>query len=138
MRLPAHAGDALALGYNADGVWTAVTYYCSSTPKGGSDYKNEAEAREAAARDLKRRAAEGMVKMEIISASDRSGHFAYARGKAQAGKKDFHTVGFGSSKEEAEKQALQQLTAQGAKLEQKVFFNYFSHGADAQPASAKK
>ena len=138
LTLAVHAGDAFAVGYNADGVWTAVTYYCSSTPKGGSDYKNEAEAREAAARDLKRRAGEGMVKTEVISASDRTGHFAYARGRAQAGKQDFHAVGFGASKEEAEKQAFQQLSAQGAKLEQKVIFNYFSHGADAPPTSAKK
>jgi hypothetical protein len=28
----ASAGDAVAIGYNADGVWTAVMYYCSGTP----------------------------------------------------------------------------------------------------------
>ena len=41
----ARAGDALAIGYNKDGIWTAVTYYSSSTPKGGADYKSEADAR---------------------------------------------------------------------------------------------
>ena len=134
----AAAGDALAVGYNADGVWTAVTYYCSSTPKGGADYKNEADARAAAALDLKKRAADGMVRTEIISASDRTGHFAYARGKVAAGKPDLHAVGFGASKKDAEKQALQQLAQQGATVEQKVIFNYFSHGADAAPSAVKK
>ncbi len=35
----ADAGDAVVIGYNADGIWTSVTYYCSGTPKGGADYK---------------------------------------------------------------------------------------------------
>ena len=45
LKSSAFAGDAVVIGYNADGVWTAVTYYCSSTPKGGSDYKDQAGAR---------------------------------------------------------------------------------------------
>ena len=43
---PVRAGDAVAIGYNADGVWTSVTYFSSGTPKGGPRYKNEEEARE--------------------------------------------------------------------------------------------
>ena len=56
----ADAGDAVVIGYNADGIWTSVTYYCSGTPKGGADYKDEAGAREAAVADLKKRAGEGV------------------------------------------------------------------------------
>ena len=33
------AGDAVAIGYKYDGVWTAVTYNRSSTPKGGPQFK---------------------------------------------------------------------------------------------------
>src|SRR5882762_4035960 len=35
------AGDAVAIGYNIEGVWTGLTYYASSKPKGGKDYKTE-------------------------------------------------------------------------------------------------
>ena len=136
--LVTRAGDALAVGYNADGVWTAVTYYCSSTPPGGKDYKNERDAREAATRDLKTRTPEGIVKTAILASSDRTGNFAYARGKTEGGKKDLHAVGFGETKQQAEEDALRQLTKQGAKLEQHIIYNYFSHGADAQRPAAKK
>jgi hypothetical protein len=131
----ANAGDALAIGYNKDGVWTAVTYYCSSTAKGGSDYKTEAEAKEEALKDLKKRAPEGLEKSTVFSSSDRTGHFAYARGK-NADDKDFHAVGFGASKEAAEKDAFEQLKRAGGTNEQKVIYSYFSHGADE--AAAKK
>jgi hypothetical protein len=134
----AEAGDALAIGYNKDGVWTAATYYCSSTPKGGADYKNEADARAEAERDLKKRASEGIVRSEILSASDRTGHFAYARGKAKQEGDHVHVVGFGPTKPEAEKQAREELNRKGAKLEQEIVFQYFSHGADAKSPRAKK
>ena len=134
----AEAGDALAIGYNKDGVWTAATYYCSSTPKGGADYKNEADARAEAERDLKKRASEGVVRSEILSASDRTGHFAYARGRAKEGGDHVHVVGFGDTKPEAEKQAFDQLNRKGAKLEQELVFQYFSHGADAKSQRSKK
>src|SRR5258707_439854 len=45
------AGDAVAIGYNADGVWTSVTYYSSGTPKGGNRYKPEPQACQEALRD---------------------------------------------------------------------------------------
>ena len=38
------AGDAVAIGYKYDGVWTAVTYNRSSTPKGGPHYHNAVQA----------------------------------------------------------------------------------------------
>src|ERR1700737_5217047 len=58
------AGDAVAIGYNAEGVWTAVTYYASSTPKGGGkDYKTEKEAQELALRDVRKRS-----EHEVVSA----------------------------------------------------------------------
>ena len=133
------AGDAVAVGYNADGVWTAVTYYASGTPKGGADYKDEAGAREAALRDLKSRAGEGVVTTKIIAASDRTAHVAYARGKTRAGE-DAHAVGYGASKAEAEQKAFAQLSESGATRARKVIYNYFSHGAAPgarEPANAR-
>jgi hypothetical protein len=123
-----YSGDAVAIGYNVDGVWTAVTYYCSSTPKDGADYKNEAGAREAAVRDLKTRAGEGLVATKILSSSDRTGHFAYARAKNRSGE-DVHAVGYGSTKQEAERSAFEELTRRGGTGAQKVIYNYFSHGS---------
>ena len=125
-------GDAVAIGYNADGVWTAVTYYSSGTPKGGADYKDEAGAREAALRDLKARAGEGVVTTKIIAASDRTAHVAYARGKTTAGE-DAHAVGYGESKAEAKQKAFTELSSSGATRKQKVIYSYFSHGAQPGP-----
>ena len=122
------AGDAVAIGYNKDGVWTSATYYCSSTPKGGSDYKDEAGAREAAVKDLMARVGEGVVRTQVLAASDRTGHAAYARGRTNAGE-DRHAVGYGASKDEAEQRARAELTRQGAKKEQKMIYRYFSHGS---------
>lgn len=142
------AGDAVAIGYNADGVWTAVTYYCSSTPKGGADYKDEAAAREAAVRDLQSRAGEGVVKTTIIASSDRTGHFAYARGERRrdqtmysdvvAGRSDVHAVGFGPSKAAAAQNALAELRRQGGTGKGKVIYSYFSHGAERAPSAPAK
>ena len=128
-------GDAVAVGYNADGVWTAVTYYSSGTPKGGADYKDEAGAREAALRDLKSRAGEGVVTTKIIAASDRTTHVVYARGKTARGD-DAHAVGYGASKAEAEKKAFAELDSSGATRKQQVIYNYFSHGAEPAPRAA--
>jgi hypothetical protein len=142
------AGDAVAIGYNADGVWTAVTYYCSSTPKGGADYKDEAGAREAAVRDLQSRASEGMVKTAIIASSDRTGHFAYARGPRRreqtmysdvlAGRGDVHAVGFGPTKAAAAQSALMELRRQGGTGKGKIIYSYFSHGAEPLPKRPAK
>jgi hypothetical protein len=124
-------GDAVAIGYNADGVWTSVTYYSSGTPKGGRDYKDEAAARAAAIEDLKRRAGEGIVRTEILASSDRTAYAAYARGKRA--KEDVHAVGYGASKQEAERSAFAELSRRGGTRSQKVIYNYFSHGAESSP-----
>ena len=125
--ITAQAGDAVAIGYNAEGVWTTVTYYCSSTPKGGADYKDEAGAREAAVRDLRQREGKTVATTKVIAASDRTGHFAYARGKK--GSEDVHAVGYGASKKEAEEKAFAELERGGATRSRKVIYNYFSHGS---------
>jgi hypothetical protein len=122
------AGDAVVVGYNADGVWTSATYYSSGTPPGGSDYKTEAAAREAATRDLKARAGEGVVRVEVIASSDRTAHVAYARGKTNAGK-DLHAVGYGATDAEAQRTAFADLARRGASSSQKVIYRYFTHGA---------
>ena len=144
----AGAGDAVAIGYNADGLWTAVTYYCSSTPKGGADYRDEAGAREAALRDLQSRAGDGMAKSAIIASSNRTGQFAYARGERRrdqtmysdvvAGRADVHAVGFGATKEAAARSALAELRRLGGTGKGKIIYSYFSHGAQPLPKPATK
>ncbi|MDQ6624749.1 MAG: hypothetical protein M3Y69_01220 [Verrucomicrobiota bacterium] len=126
----ARAGDAVVIGYNADGVWTSVMYYSSGTPKGGADYKDEAGAREAATRDLKQRAGEGVVRTSILASSDRTAHVAYARGKTPAGK-DLHAVSYAATENDAKAKAFADLRRQGATKELKVFYHYFTHGGDA-------
>ncbi len=127
--LSGYAGDAVAIGYNSEGVWTSVTYYCSSTPKGGTDYKKSEQARAAALRDLRVRAGENLAKASVIAASDLTGYFAVARGKPQSDK-DVTVVGHGKSRAEAEKKALAELSRAGATGNQKIVYRYFSHGAD--------
>src|SRR3954465_12069452 len=80
--LISQAGDAVAIGYNDKGVWTAVMYYSSGTPKDGSDYKDAAGAREAALKDLKKRAGEQQATSKIIASSERTGNFAVASARA--------------------------------------------------------
>src|SRR5438876_7287412 len=106
-------GDAVAIGYNAQGVWTSVTYYKSSTPKGGRDYKTEEQARDEALRDLRSRSPEGLARAEILSASDSTGYTAVGRGENKAGK-DLNVVGRGKSQSEADKRAFAQLKTAGA------------------------
>ena len=125
----ARAGDAVAIGYNAEGTWTSVMYYSSGTAKGGADYKDEAGAREAAVRDLKHRAGEGVARTSILASSDRTAYVAYARGKAPAGN-DLHAVGYGATENEAQAKAFTDLKRQGATKELKVFYHYFTHGGD--------
>jgi hypothetical protein len=124
------AGDAVAIGYNPEGVWAMVTYYASSTPNGGKDYKNSSQAREAALLDLGRRLGKTLGKADVISASDKTGFVAVARGQTAAGK-DITVVGRGKSQEDAEKEALADLNQAGATAKQKIVYQYFSHGADS-------
>jgi hypothetical protein len=132
--LTARAGDAVAIGYNNQGIWTAVIYYCSGTPKGGSDYKDAAGAREAALKDLKKRAGEDQASSKIIASSDKTGHFSVVSARAATGRdaKDIFVVGYGQSKEAAEKDAFAQLAGQKATEKKKVHYHYFSHGADGK------
>jgi hypothetical protein len=124
------AGDAVAIGYNSDGVWTAVTYYRSSTPAGGADYKNSAEAREEALRDLRARGGKNLAKASILASSDSTGYFTVARGKNKSGK-DVTVVGYAKSQAEADEKALAQLSKAGATDKQEVVYRYFSYGADS-------
>ena len=122
------AGDAVAIGYNSSGVWTAVTYYCSGTPAGGKDYRDEAGARAAALTDLRKRAGEDLARQSILFSSDRTGYFAYGRGKNGLGK-DLHGVGTAASAAQAETELLSSLTRKGAKKDLKVVYKYHSFGS---------
>ena len=128
------AGDAVAIGYNDKGIWTAVIYYCSGTAKGGSDYKDAAGAREAALQDLKKRAGEDQASARIIASSDKTGHFAVASARVSTAPDagDVFAVGYGQSKEGAEKDAFAQLAHQKATEKKKVHYRYFSHGEDGK------
>jgi hypothetical protein len=127
----AFAGDAVAIGYNADGVWTSVTYYSSGAPKGGSNYKTEAEAREEAMRDLRRRDLVKATRVEILSSSDSTGYVAVARGTDKS-RKDQNVVGRGETQPEADGNAMTELNQRGATKNQKIVYRYFSHGADSR------
>ena len=129
----AMAGDAVAVGYNASGMWVAVTYYCSGTAKGGRDYKDSSAAREAALRDLRRRSADGIARAEVIESSDRTGHFAVARAKSAAGKESI-VVGSGDSPAAAEQSAIDKLHRTGATGTPTVMYRYFSNGSDSAAA----
>lgn len=125
------AGDAVAIGYNADGVWTSVTYYSSGSPKGGRDYKTEREARDAALRDLRRRGDRQTARTEILSSSDATGFVAVARG-ANGSDKAENVVGRGKTQQEADENALAELHRRGAVTNVKIVYRYFSHGSDGK------
>jgi hypothetical protein len=125
----AHAGDAVVIGYNAAGVWTMVTYYASGTPKGGRDYKDAAEARKTALRDLRRHDRDNIAKSDVLSDSDATGYVAVGRGKNGSGK-DVTVVGRAKSQADADKNALADLNKAGATTDQKIVYRYFSYGAD--------
>src|SRR3954466_11503516 len=70
----AFAGDAVVIGYNADGMWTAVTYCRSIAQHGGGHYKDQAHAREQAFVERRRRGAGmGMVTGKVLAKSDLTG-----------------------------------------------------------------
>jgi len=125
------AGDAIAIGYKYDGVWTAVTYNRSSTPKGGPHYHDAVQACTFAVRDLHVRASDYLVRAEIIGKSDRTGYFAVAQGKAIAKNKDVTAVGRGTSQAEADQKALALLNANGVTENEEIVYRYFSYGADS-------
>jgi hypothetical protein len=121
------AGDAVAVGYNSEGVWTAVTYYSSSTAKGGKDYKTEKEAQESALRDVRKRSEHQIATTSILASSDSTGFVAVARGQTKAGR-DVNVVGRGETQNQADKEAFTQLNEAGAGAKQKIVYRYFSHG----------
>ena len=122
------AGDAVAIGYNADGVWTSVTYYSSGTPKGGNRYKPEPQACQEALRDLKKRGGEGLARAEILSSSDTTGYVAVGRGTDKS-RKDQNVVGRGTTQAEADEKAMAELSQRGATKDQKIVYRYFSNGS---------
>ena len=134
----AFAGDAIAIGYNYDGVWTAVTYNRSSTPKGGPHYHDAAQACQFAVRDLWSRASDDLVRAEIVGQSDRTGYVAIAQGKAIERNKDVTAVGRGKSQSEADNNALKLLTVREATTEPAIVYRYFSYGADSGSRSRAK
>jgi hypothetical protein len=136
---PTFAGDAVAIGYNYNGVCTAVTYNRSSTPKGGSHYHDATQACAYAVRDLHVRASEDLVRTEIVGQSDRTGYVAVARGTAAARNTAVTAIGRGKSQEEADRNALQKLTGREATSEEVIVYRYFSYGADsgAQPRAKR-
>ena len=125
------AGDAVAIGYNYEGLWTAVTYNRSSTPKGGPHYHDAVQACTFALRDLRVRASDDLVRTEIVGKSDRTGYVAVARGKAIARSKDVTAVGRGRSQMEADQNAFKKLNDREATTEEQIVYRYFSYGADS-------
>jgi hypothetical protein len=124
------AGDAIAMGFDYDGVWTAVTYFRSSTPKEGHHYWNAAEACVFAQRDLRIRANEGLARTKIIGQSDRTGYVAVARGNVADANKDVTAIGRGKSQKEADENALMKLNEREATENEKIVYRYFSYGSD--------
>jgi hypothetical protein len=128
---PLFAGDAVAIGYNSEGVWTAVTYYSSSTPKGGKDYRTEKEAGEIALADVRKRSEHEVATAKILDSSDSTGYVAVGRGQNKSGT-DETVVGREKSQADADKQAMAQLNKAGATRKQKIVYRYFSYGADSK------
>ena len=128
---PVLAGDAVVIGYNYEGVWTAVTYNRSSTPKGGPHYHDAVQACTFALRDLRVRASDDLVRTEIVGKSDRTGYVAVAQGKAIARNKDVTAVGRGKSQMEADQNALKKLNDREATTDEQIVYRYFSYGADS-------
>jgi len=135
---PIIAGDAIAIGYNYDGAWSAVTYNRSSTPKGGPHYRESAEAAVFAKRDLWVRASEYLARTEILGQSDMTGYVAVARGRALTRNKDVTAVGRGKTQSEADQNALKKLTDRDATTEAAIFYQYFSYGSDSGVRSGAK
>ena len=131
IRGPTLAGDAIAIGYNYDGTWTALTYSRSSTPMGGPHYHDSAKACEFAVRDLWTRATEYLARTQIIGQSDRTGYVAIAQGKGIERNKDVTAVGRGKSQIEADNNALRLLAAREATSEPTIVYRYFSYGSDS-------
>jgi len=125
------AGNAVAVGYNSEGVWTGLTYYASSKPQTGKDYKTENGAREEAMRDLRKRTSYAASMVNSLFSSDSSGFVAVARGKDKLDK-DVNLVGRGKSQTEADKNAFELLNQAEANAERKIVYRYFSYVSDSK------
>jgi len=129
------AGDAVAVGYNKNGIWTAVTYSCSSKPKGDPQhYRDAAQACAAAEKDLHVRAHKGLVRIKIIDQSDRTGYVAVGRGRKTSMPHEVSMVGRGKSQLEADEQVMRLLRQSHAATDEQIIFRYFSYGADSTPS----
>jgi hypothetical protein len=131
---PACAGDAIAMAFNYEGVWTAITYNRSSTPKGGAHYHESTKACTFAVRDLRARAGDELAWTKIIGKSDRTGYVTVARGDKPLAATDVTAIGRGESQAEADKNALEKLNDTGATADQTIVYQYFSYGADSAPS----
>ena len=127
----APAGDAVAMGYRADGVWTAVTYIRSPAPPGRALYHDAADAAVRAERDLHLRAKAGLARTKIIDQSDSTGYVTVMRGGVPDANKGVTAVGRGESQKKADQDALNKLSASAATAHEKVLYRYFSYGSDA-------
>ena len=67
-----------------------------------------------------------------FSASEKTGYVAVARGQNKSGT-DIHGVGRGKSQGEADRKALELLSAAGAGAEEKIVYRYFSYGGPSSP-----
>src|SRR3954469_2625616 len=125
------AGDAVVMGYRADGVWTAVTYIRSSAPPGGGiHYHDSADAAVSAERDLRLRSKAGLARTKIVDQSDSTGYVTVMRGSVADANKGVTTVGRGPSQEKADHDASSKLTALAATTHERVIYRYFSYGMD--------
>src|SRR4051812_44625902 len=128
----ATAGDAIAMASRNDGVWTALTYFRSLTPKGGRHYWTAAQACTNARRDLHIRAADDLVVTRIIDQSDQTGYVAIARAHLTNTNKGVAVIGRGKSQRDADQNALKKLKrAEPATTSVNIVFRYFSYGADS-------
>jgi hypothetical protein len=135
---PLLAGDAIAIGYNYDGAWSAVTYNRSSTPKGSLHYHGSAQACAFAVRDLWVRASDNLARTEIVGRSDRTGYVSVAQGKSITRNKDVTAVGRGKSQNEADRNAMKKLSDRDAMAEAAIVYQYFSYGDDSGTRSRSK
>jgi hypothetical protein len=132
------AGDAVAMGFNGEGIWTAVTYIRSSDPKGGPHYHDAAQACSIAVRDLRSRAHKGLVRTKVIGQSDRTGYVTVARGASAKPNTGVTVIGRGKSQSEADKNAWQKLSDALATEKESVVYRYFSYGTDAAASARSK
>jgi len=128
----ATAGDAVAIGLRFDGVWTSLTYFRSSTPKGGRYYWTASQASNNARRDLHIRAGDYLARTKIVGQSDLTGYVAIARGHVANENRCITVIGRGNSQREADQHALKKLNGAALAIANvNIVYRYFSYGADS-------